>query len=101
MKIISIIMFVMLCILQYRLWFGSGGIPQVRELESVQHDIQLENERLKERNRTLSAEVMDLKQGLQAIEERARNEMGMIKENETFYQIVKRQNLPEDSIQEK
>ncbi|WP_028468116.1 cell division protein FtsB [Neptunomonas japonica] len=74
--------------LQYRLWFGDANIFQILDLQekiAVQAD---ENERLQMRNRQLEAEVTDLKKGLSAIEERARSDQGMVREGETFYQLV-------------
>ncbi|MGQ0591377.1 MAG: cell division protein FtsB [Gammaproteobacteria bacterium] len=79
---------VLLAALQYRLWYGRGGIGDLAELHSARDAQSLENRRLRERNRVLEAEVADLKSGLQAIEERARTEMGMIREDEVFYQII-------------
>lgn len=78
----------MLVLLQYRLWYGNGSITQVKQLEIIKKEQIRENNVLLERNRSLSAEVLDLKTGLEAIEERARTEMGMIKQGEVFYQIV-------------
>ncbi|WP_246077613.1 cell division protein FtsB [Neptunomonas concharum] len=74
--------------LQYRLWFGEANLLLVRQLENQIADQQSENERLQTRNRQLEAEVMDLKKGLSAIEERARSDQGMIRQGETFYQLV-------------
>lgn len=74
--------------LQYRLWFGEANLLLVRQLEEQIADQQSENERLQTRNRQLEAEVMDLKKGLSAIEERARSDQGMIRQGETFYQLV-------------
>jgi len=74
--------------LQYELWLGTGGLMTIWHLEhaiKVQED---ENTVLKDRNDALAAEVVDLKEGLAAIEERARSELGMIKEKENFYQLV-------------
>lgn len=88
MKTVTLILLILLSLLQYRLWLGSGSISQVKELEDKKILLEKYNRLLEERNRSLGAEVIDLKTGLEAIEERARNEMGMIKENETFYQIV-------------
>jgi cell division protein FtsB len=79
---------VLLAALQYQLWYGRGGIGDVAELHSARDAQSLENRRLRDRNRALQAEVADLKSGLQAIEERARTEMGMIREDEVFYQII-------------
>jgi cell division protein FtsB len=79
---------ILLVYLQYRLWLGDGGLL---ELWNVHQEVEAqrdENARLRERNEALNAQVMDLKQGLDAIEERAREDMGMVKQGETFYQIV-------------
>ena len=74
--------------LQYRLWVGDGGIREVltlkRELAAMERSIQ----RMEDLNRQLEAEVKDLKNGLKAVEERARSELGMIKSDETFYQVI-------------
>lgn len=78
----------LLVLLQYPLWFGSGGVYALWKLKreiSVQRE---ENAGLHERNQALAADVIDLKQGLAAIEERARIELGMIKQGETFYQVI-------------
>lgn len=78
----------MLIWLQYKLWLGDGGIPEVLDLEREIVSVQTEVDRLKERNQALEAEVVDLKKGNEAIEERARSEMGMIKEGEIYYQVI-------------
>lgn len=75
--------------LQYRLWFGKASIPKVIHLKQQLASQVQENKKLQQRNAVLIAEVQDLKSGHQAIEERARNELGMVKKGETFYQIVK------------
>ena len=88
MKPLSIALAGLLIALQYPLWIGKGSWLKVWELDqqvSAQRD---SNMRLKARNDALDAEVRDLKQGLEAIEERARLELGMIKKDEVFYQIV-------------
>ncbi|MGD2129368.1 MAG: cell division protein FtsB [Lysobacterales bacterium] len=91
MRILLAILLILLAALQYKLWFGEGGYRDVQRLERrVEEQVQ-ENEALAQRNRELEAEVEDLRQGLEAVEERARSELGMIKENEEFYQVV-----PED-----
>lgn len=77
-----------LLLLQYPLWFGSGGLLTLWQLQREIDHQRAENARLKERNEALEAEVADLKQGLAAIEERARNELGMVKKGETFFQVV-------------
>lgn len=74
--------------LQYRLWVGEGSLAQVNSLKKQIADQQGENERLLERNRILEAEVLELKQGMETVEERARQELGMVKEGETLYQLI-------------
>ena len=74
--------------LQYRLWVGEGSLAQVNSLNKQIADQQGENERLLERNRILEAEVLELKQGMETVEERARQELGMVKESETLYQLI-------------
>ena len=88
MKLIVAILFVLLIWLQYKLWLGDGGIPEVLELEQEIETVQAEVNTLQERNKALNAEVMDLKKGIEAIEERARSEMGMIKKDEIYYQVI-------------
>lgn len=77
--------------LQYRLWIGEGSIANVVQLHRAIEKQEAENGRLKERNRLLAAEVAALKNGHAAIEERARSDMGMVKEGETFYMVVDEQ----------
>ena len=88
MKLLTVIMVFLLLLLQYRLWTGNGRLVEVNLLKDEMEKIENENENLKERNLSLTAEVFDLKQGHEAIEEIARSEMGMIKDGETFYQII-------------
>jgi len=73
--------------LQYRLWVGEGSMAQVSGLNRQIAEQKGENQRLLERNRILEAEVMELKQGMETVEERARQELGMVKEGETLYQL--------------
>lgn len=68
--------------------FGQGNWRQVESLRAQVLAQKIENEALLKRNRALAAEVKDLKSGVDAIEERARNEMGMIKSGETFYRVI-------------
>lgn len=86
-----ILLTVVLLLLQYRLWFSHDGLPSVMHLY---RSVVLQEQRnliLEERNQVLAAEVQDLKSGLDAIEERARSELGMIKQDETFIQIIDEQ----------
>ncbi len=88
MKLIVAILLVLLVWLQYKLWLGDGGIPEVLQLEDEIEAVQAEVNRLQERNKALNAEVVDLKKGIEAIEERARSELGMVKEDEIYYQVI-------------
>lgn len=88
MKWLIPVLAVLLVLLQYRLWFGEGSLPDVWELQQQIQEQKAENDKLRERNAALEAEVKDLKQGMSAIEERARSELGLIKKGETFYQVI-------------
>lgn len=88
MRTLLVILVVVIALLQVKMWFGEGGFRDVQRLAVRVEEQAAENELLAQRNRELQAEVEDLRQGLQAIEERARSELGMIKENEEFYQVV-------------
>ena len=88
MRLLVLILLVLLGLLQYRLWFSPGGMRDVRQLETAKEQLIEGNKQAQERNDSLAAEVMDLKHGLDAVEEKARTEMGMVKEDEVFYQIV-------------
>jgi cell division protein FtsB len=88
MRTLLAVLLVLLVFLQLKLWFGEGGYRDVQRLALRVEEQARENEALALRNRELQAEVEDLRQGLEAIEERARSELGMIKESEEFYQIV-------------
>ena len=88
MRIIALSLLVIVALLQYRLWVSDGGMREVWRLRrevAAQQDV---NEQLKNRNRTLTAEVQDLKKGKSAIEERARTDLGMVGSNETFFQVA-------------
>ena len=88
MKWITVLLLVLLATLQYRLWFGKHSIPDYLERqEEVEHQRQ-QNENLRQRNSLLKADIDDLKIGMEAIEERARHELGLIKKGETFYRIL-------------
>jgi cell division protein FtsB len=87
-KKIILILVVLLIYLQYKIWLGDGGIPEIVELQEKVDAVQAEVISLKERNQALEAEVSDLKTGLDAIEERARSELGMIGKDEVYYQVI-------------
>jgi len=86
--LILLLLILLLGLLQWKLWRGDGGLQEVRRLEQAVARQEAENRRLAERNRALAEEVLDLRSGLEAVEERARSELGMIKKDETFYQVV-------------
>lgn len=88
MRTLLAILVVVVVLLQLKMWFGEGGYRDVRLLAERVEEQARENELLAQRNRELQAEVDDLRQGLHAIEERARSELGMVKEGEEFYQVV-------------
>ncbi len=88
MRWLGWLLFVLLLSLQYRLWVGDGSLAEVWDLYQQVEVQRKENQQLQDRNQALDAEVQDLKKGLDAIEERAREELGMIKKDETFYQII-------------
>ena len=90
MRIVIAALLILLVVLQLRLWFGSDGLAEVRRLEAALAAQREENARLEARNLRLAAEVHDLKEGLAAVEERARTDLGMIGKDETYYQIVDR-----------
>jgi cell division protein FtsB len=88
MKWLAAALAVAIILLQYRVWFSADGVRQVARLRQAVAAQRAQNEQLGERNRQLAAEVRDLKTGLDALEERARSDLGMIARNETFYQVV-------------
>jgi cell division protein FtsB len=85
-----------LILLQYRLWVSDEGMREVWHLAAAVESQGAENTVLAERNHQLKAEVADLKQGLTALEERARHDLGMVAVNETFYQVVDTPHRPTD-----
>jgi cell division protein FtsB len=88
MKGLTIFLATLVLLLQYPLWFGQGSVMDFLQLRHTVAEQRAENAHLEERNQALQAEVLDLKEGLQAIEERARTELGMIRQGETFFQVV-------------
>ena len=88
MRWVRLILLVLILLLQYPLWLGKGSWLSVWELNRQVEAQQQRNQQTKIRNETLDAEVRDLKQGTEALEERARNELGMVKRNEIYFQIM-------------
>ena len=88
MKWLAGVLCVVVLLLQYRLWLSSDGVHELTRLaQAVEHQ-QSENQEAAARNEQLAAEVADLKAGMAAIEERARSELGMIRQDEVFYQVL-------------
>ncbi|MCK4951654.1 MAG: cell division protein FtsB [Gammaproteobacteria bacterium] len=91
MKWLFVILIILFIVLQQKIWVADGGMSDVFQIGNEVEQQRNTNTKLKERNQALEAEVRDLKQGLEAVEERARSELGMVKENEIFYQVVEEQ----------
>jgi cell division protein FtsB len=87
-KQLALVLAILMLLIQYPLWFGKGSWFRVRQVEQQIQSQREVNRRLEERNAALEAEVRDLKVGLEAIEERARSELGMVKRDEIFFQVV-------------
>lgn len=88
MKALTLILVLLIALLQYPLWLGKGSWLRVWDLSRQLTEQQNKNNLLKGRNEQLDEEVRDLKSGRAAIEERARSELGMIKDDEVFYQVI-------------
>lgn len=92
MKLLWSVMLLIFIGLQYRLWIGSGSFSEVWRLQDKIEQQIAQNRLLENRNNRLNEEVLDLKRGFDAIEERARFDLGMIKKGETFYMVVTSKN---------
>ncbi|MGR8998029.1 MAG: cell division protein FtsB [Gammaproteobacteria bacterium] len=88
MKILLSIIILLVILLQYRLWVGDGGIEEIKAYQQRLDDLKKQVEEKRERNEALYAEVEDLRKGQEALEERARDELGMIRGGETFFQVL-------------
>ena len=88
MKWLAAALAVAVLLLQYRIWLSEDGVREVTRLQGAVAAQRADNDQLAERNRQLAAEVRDLKTGMDALEERARSDLGMIGHSETFYQVV-------------
>lgn len=88
MRVVIALLLLIFCALQARLWHGAGSVAELRGLRELSAQQQAENDRLRERNEEMKNEVRDLASGTDAVEERARHELGLIKPGETFYRIV-------------
>lgn len=90
-KLVIYSLVAVILLLQYPLWFGNSSVYNVWRLRWKIEKQKQENHTLLERNKTLQAEVEDLKHGLAAVEERSRRDMGMVKKNETFFHVIEKE----------
>jgi cell division protein FtsB len=95
MRVLTVALVVAIVLLQNPLWFGKGGWLKVHEINAQLAGQRSKNDELRVRNAALDAEVRDLKQGYGAIEERARSELGMIRQDELFFQVLDRAPAPQ------
>jgi cell division protein FtsB len=87
-RLLAAVLVILIAAIQTPLWFGKGGWLRVWELDRQLGQVRKSNDELRARNAALDAEVRDLKTGYDAIEERARSELGMIRQDEVFYQVL-------------
>ncbi len=90
MKWIALVLTLLLISLQYRLWFGQGSVRELDRQQVEIAELKKKNAELRLRNQRILAEIRDLKQGTDSIEERARNRLGMIRDGEVFFRILKK-----------
>ncbi|MGE5028170.1 MAG: cell division protein FtsB [Betaproteobacteria bacterium] len=88
MRWLTLLFLALIAVLQYPLWLGKGSWLRVWEVDRAMVQQKEINQKLKARNASLDAEVRDLKQGYEAIEERARSELGMVRRDEIFFQVL-------------
>lgn len=94
MRWLLALLLVLLAVLQYRFWFAEGSLAEQRRLERLVREQTETNRRLAERNALLESEVLELQQGNITVEQRAREELGLVKQGEVFYQVVPAEQLP-------
>jgi len=95
-RLLFVVLLLMFVVLQYRLWVGQGSMAEVYRLQQQIDSQKQQLAEMQERNTRLRAEVQSLKTGLEAVEARARSDLGMIKEGETFFQVIE----PEPAVAE-
>ena len=88
MKLLALALLLAIAFVQYPLWLGKGGWLRVWEVDRQLGAQRATNQKLQSRNAVLDAEVRDLKQGFEAVEERARSELGMVRQDEIFFQLL-------------
>lgn len=94
MKWLALVLFLVLLLLQYRLWFAEGSLAELQRLEAEMQRQRQRNAELRARNERLEREVLELQRGLETVEERARRDLGMIRDGETYYQVVEKAQPP-------
>ena len=94
MRFITVALLALIALVHAELWFGKGGVPRMMELRGKLADARAANDSARARNAQADAEVRDLKEGLEMVEEKARYELGMIKPNEIFVQITQPRAMP-------
>lgn len=87
-RILSVLVIFLLLITQYRLWWGENGLLEYWQTKQLVSSLETNNQQLQKRNARLDAEVQDLKSGLDAVAERARFDLGMVGEGETFFWLI-------------
>lgn len=90
-KWIAVLLLALLAALQTRLWFGKNSVSDYHTMQEQIQLLEQQNANLRQRNQLLKADIDDLQLGIESMEERARNELGLIKEGETFYRILPKQ----------
>ena len=98
MSKVIILLVLLIGLLQYKLWYGEGNVREFKRLNDRIAELRQEGAKRRERNAALEAEVMDLKQGLDAVEERARHELGMVMDGEEFVQVIDPLQEPETTV---
>lgn len=88
MRLLTLALLALIALVHAELWFGKGGVPRVMELQDKLAEQKAANDAARERNQQLSAEVRDLKEGLEMVEEKARYELGMVKPDEILVQVA-------------
>jgi cell division protein FtsB len=98
MRVLALTLAGLILALQYPLWLGKGSWLRVLDVDRQLNEQHQTNQKLRLRNAALDAEVRDLKQGLEAVEERARSELGMVRQDEVFFQILDAQRPVRDAV---
>ena len=98
MRLITIALAALLVLIQYPLWLGKGGWLSVADMQGQVEAVRLKTEQLTARNAKLASEVVDLREGTGAVEERARYDLGMIKQGEIFVQVLRKNEQPVESM---